>query len=89
MKRLNNTPRSTFEVRGLSIVVPILISILVPILLFSQLNLFHIVGSILLLLVSLLTIVTMKFEEIPKRDIQAIWTLSLLYNVYLLSYVFF
>lgn len=89
MKRLNNTPRSTFEVRGLSIVVPILISILVPILLFSQLNLFHIVGSILLLLVSSLTIVTMKFEEIPKRDIQAIWVLSLLYNVYLLSYAFF
>lgn len=89
MKRFNNTPRSTFEVRGLSIVVPILISILVPILLFSQLNLFHIVGSILLLLVSSLTIVTMKFEEIPKRDIQAIWVLSLLYNVYLLSYVFF
>lgn len=89
MKRLNNTPRSTFEVRGLSIVVPILISILVPILLFSQLNLFHIVGSILLLLVPFLTIVTMKFEEIPKRDIQAIWVLSLFYNVYLLSYVFF
>lgn len=88
MKRLSNTQKSIFETGGFSLVVPILVALLVPILFFNQLNLFHIIGSAVLLLISILTILSMKFDEIPKRDIQAIWVLSLLYNFYLISYLF-
>lgn len=68
-----------------SLVVPVIITCLVPILFFSALSLHQLVGSGIILAVVLLSLIVGNMKD---KDIAIIWVAAILYNLYLLAAVF-
>lgn len=66
-----------------SLIIPILITCIVPICLFSKLSLFQLIGSGIILLIIALSLSIGKLKNLPDKDISTLWAAVILYNLYL------
>lgn len=88
MNTMPTTTSTSWMPRVASLIVPILITLFVAIFFFKTLTLYQIVGSGILLSITLLSLTVGEMKDLPKKDIAILWVSAILYNSYLLSSVF-
>lgn len=87
MKTTGTAPSASWYLKIAPIIMPILITCIVPILLLDHLSIKQLVGSGVILIVCLLSIVAGETDRIPEKDVAIIWVATVLYNLYLLTYI--
>lgn len=81
------TTQDSKQIKIISLIVPVIITCLVPILFFSALSVLQLIGSGTLLSITILSLLSGGFKDLPDKDISIIWVASILYNLYLLTMV--
>ncbi len=85
---MNTTQTPTQDARHLkiaSLIVPVIITCLVPILFFSSLSLFQLIGSGIILAIIALSLFIGELKDLPDKDIATLWVAAILYNLYLIT----
>ena len=87
MNSIQTTNDNVWKLKVASLIIPALITCLVPILFFSELALMQFVGSVIILSIIILSLVVGEIKDLPDKDIAIIWVAAILYNLYLLTLV--
>lgn len=88
MDSVQTTTEGAWKLKVASLIIPTLITCLVPILFFSALGILQFVGSGIILSIIILSLTMGDIKHLPDKDVAIIWVAALLYNFYLLVTTF-